>query len=499
MFIIMWRRRFATLTFSCPPVCFSAPDTRHTDKASREHMIVTRASKTGVLGGLRRFLTIPARIPEKGLVNLNGNSRFLQVSGADAALFINGLTTIKLLPKHLKKNQTTISEADVNNENIVRSISLSQELIASSNWGILHEAEEYDPKDENELPLRLGVRRDGRFGHILKANGRVFSDVFIYPSPLVPHRDAGGPNYLIEVLNKAQFKPLQAVLKLHKLRSKVEIQEVNLDSWFYYNDTEKGSEIYDLLLDNYFSNGNSKDPDSALHLARSFLQSGILFHPQVDPGSILGLAIDQRSDYFGVRIVTAKGEQPAINDLDSGISVLPYEDYCSRRIEYGIVETADFQNTSALPFECNLDWMHGINYDKGCYMGQELTIRTWTGNGTVRRVLPVKFDTPITDIADAYERLELRVVDGDDGQQDASNTPANGAPVYNPFGSSVNAPVRSRRDAGKVGEVLINNGVEGLARIEKKYFNWDEQVIKKVKVIHNGTSYTGTIDTSLWN
>lgn len=29
----------------------------------------------------------------------------------------------------------------------------------------------------------------------------------------------------------------------------------------------------------------------------------------------------------------------------------------------------------ALPLECNLDALHGVSYDKGCYLGQELTSR----------------------------------------------------------------------------------------------------------------------------
>jgi folate-binding protein YgfZ len=454
----------------------------------------------------RRFLSIPSQLPTRGLIKLNESSRFLQISGEDASSFINGLTTVKMVPTYLKKNQTTISEADINNENIVSSINISEDLIKSSNWGILHENEEFDPQNSDELPLRLGIRRDGRFAHILKANGRVFSDVFIYPTPFIISNTLGNsqPNYLIEILNKDQFKSLQMTLNLHKLRSKVDIKEINLSSWFYYDDSKKGLEVYDLLLDSYFCNGNSKDPQSANQLASDFLKTNILFaSTETDVNKINGFAIDQRMDYFGIRILTTNDVKPQlIGEENEQIHELPYEYYLGRRIKYGITETIDFQDTATLPFECNLDWMRGINYNKGCYMGQELTIRTYTGNGTVRRVLPIIFNKPIPDI-DGKERLEIRLSEEDEaaiGNNDKDQTSA-----YNPFGTSKSTesisskPIRARRDIGKVGELLLNNGERGLARIEKRSFDWDQASEKTVKIVHNGKSYLGRIDTSIWN
>lgn len=448
----------------------------------------------------RRYISIPSQIPSRGLIKLD-TSKFLQISGPDASGFINGLTTIKMLPKHLKKNQTTISAADINSANVAKSIDLSEELITSTNWGILNESEEYDPEDPEELPLRLGIRRDGRYGMILRANGRVFTDVFIYPSPFVLQEAQNEPTYLIEMLNANQFKPLQMMLKLHKLRSKVSIKELRLNSWFYYDDSQKGANLYDTLLDKYFTNSISKDPATANQLAANFINDKLLLNPELPSQSIHGFAIDQRSDYFGIRIITSEEEKEApVIDVDT----LSSEVYLSRRVQHGIVENVDFQSTATLPFECNLDWMRGINYDKGCYMGQELTIRTWTGNGTVRRVLPVVFDEKIPDLTDSYEKLELRILEekNSDGEQSENEQREQKEPVYNPFGSSASAssrPVRARRDAGKVGEVLLNDGVRGLARVEKRYFDWDQEVKKKVNIVHNGKSYRGTLDASIWN
>ena len=63
-----------------------------------------------------------------------------------------------------------------------------------------------------------------------------------------------------------------------------------------------------------------------------------------------------------------------------------------RRFENGVFETQDApKGTSLLPFECNLDYVNGLSLDKGCYVGQELTIRSFN-NGVIRkRIFPVQF------------------------------------------------------------------------------------------------------------
>jgi folate-binding protein YgfZ len=40
----------------------------------------------------------------------------------------------------------------------------------------------------------------------------------------------------------------------------------------------------------------------------------------------------------------------------------------------GITTGSEIYN--AIPLEHNLDYLHGVNFEKGCYVGQELTART---------------------------------------------------------------------------------------------------------------------------
>jgi folate-binding protein YgfZ len=49
----------------------------------------------------------------------------------------------------------------------------------------------------------------------------------------------------------------------------------------------------------------------------------------------------------------------------------------------------DFPSAHALPFECNLDYLNAVNFQKGCYLGQELTARTHYTGVIRKRLLPL--------------------------------------------------------------------------------------------------------------
>ena len=54
----------------------------------------------------------------------------------------------------------------------------------------------------------------------------------------------------------------------------------------------------------------------------------------------------------------------------------------------------DLQVEKAILLENGFDELHGIDWDKGCYMGQELTARTRYRGLIKKRLLPVRFDGP---------------------------------------------------------------------------------------------------------
>src|SRR6202007_1792868 len=54
----------------------------------------------------------------------------------------------------------------------------------------------------------------------------------------------------------------------------------------------------------------------------------------------------------------------------------------------------DFIYGDAFPHEANMDRLHGVDFDKGCYVGQEVVSRM-QHRGTARtRIVAVEFDEP---------------------------------------------------------------------------------------------------------
>lgn len=48
----------------------------------------------------------------------------------------------------------------------------------------------------------------------------------------------------------------------------------------------------------------------------------------------------------------------------------------------------------SLPLESNMDLNQGVDFRKGCYLGQELTIRTYHTGVTRKRIMPIQLSKP---------------------------------------------------------------------------------------------------------
>jgi folate-binding protein YgfZ len=63
-----------------------------------------------------------------------------------------------------------------------------------------------------------------------------------------------------------------------------------------------------------------------------------------------------------------------------------------RRLRYalGVAEGAEL--LGLLPLECNLEGLNAVSFEKGCYVGQELTARTHHRGVVRKRVVPARFE-----------------------------------------------------------------------------------------------------------
>lgn len=66
--------------------------------------------------------------------------------------------------------------------------------------------------------------------------------------------------------------------------------------------------------------------------------------------------------------------------------------YQQWRYTIGLAEGNEFLKGQSFPLEMNCDYLNGISFSKGCYVGQELTARTYHTGVTRKRIMPLIFD-----------------------------------------------------------------------------------------------------------
>lgn len=180
-----------------------------------------------------------------------------------------------------------------------------------------------------------------QFTAFLNAQGRVLYDAFIYKTA----DDA----CLVEV-DSSSLQSFIAHLKRYKLRSKFTIREV-------------GDEL-------------------SVH--------SIWDTPQATLPESVHLEPDQRSPAFGHRLLCPSDSLSSLN-LGAELKQESIEAYTRRRYQNGIGEgPKELLPEKALPMESNIDYMNGLDFHKGCYLGQELTVRTHHTGVIRKRLMPVQ-------------------------------------------------------------------------------------------------------------
>jgi len=103
--------------------------------------------------------------------------------------------------------------------------------------------------------------------------------------------------------------------------------------------------------------------------------------------------IDPRTPSMGLKLVVSKNAKPKIPDNFISVSSEYYETF---RFLHGVPSHPhELHSDKTLPLEANMDWLQGISYEKGCYVGQELVARTHFQGQIRKRIIPF-YVTPST-------------------------------------------------------------------------------------------------------
>ncbi len=92
--------------------------------------------------------------------------------------------------------------------------------------------------------------------------------------------------------------------------------------------------------------------------------------------------------------------------------------YDLHRLKLGVPGPADWGTEKTYPIEANFDLLNGIDFKKGCFVGQETTSRMKRRGAVRNRMLPVSFDGPPpasgTEVLNG-ERRAGEILSGQDG------------------------------------------------------------------------------------
>jgi folate-binding protein YgfZ len=104
--------------------------------------------------------------------------------------------------------------------------------------------------------------------------------------------------------------------------------------------------------------------------------------------------VDPRLPALGVRIILPRAEmQPQLTE--AGFTETEFAEYDRLRLALGVPDgSRDLVVDKSILLEARFDELNGIDWDKGCYVGQELTARTRYRGLVKRRLMPVAIDGP---------------------------------------------------------------------------------------------------------
>ena len=104
--------------------------------------------------------------------------------------------------------------------------------------------------------------------------------------------------------------------------------------------------------------------------------------------------VDPRLPALGARAILPRDEAKALF-ADAGISEAEFDGYDRLRLSLGIPDgTRDLVPEKTILLEAGFDELNGVDWQKGCYIGQELTARTKYRGLIKRRLMPVRIEGP---------------------------------------------------------------------------------------------------------
>ncbi|MCC7259676.1 MAG: folate-binding protein YgfZ [Alphaproteobacteria bacterium] len=197
--------------------------------------------------------------------------------------------------------------------------------------------------------------------------------------------------------------------------------------------TPQGKYLHDFLIvkhgDAYWLDcEHARIDDLKKRLSMYRLRSKVVIEDKGDTHAVLAIFpsplreeeiffLDPRHPALGMRAIV---ERSHLAELTRDWQPRAFEEYDRARIALCIPESGiDLLPEKSFPLECNLEELRGVDFEKGCYVGQEVTTRTKRRGVVRKKLFPVTVDGPLPApgtpiMADGKEAGYIR--SGRDGQ-----------------------------------------------------------------------------------
>lgn len=181
------------------------------------------------------------------------------------------------------------------------------------------------------------------YGALLSPQGKIMFDFFVAET---------GNGYLFDCAASKKDELVKRLI-FYRLRAKMEIEDL--------------SERFKVLA---IWGGGDEGLGADAGAARAF-DGGVLYR-------------DPRVAEMGVRAMVPR-------DLVISGESVPEADYHAHRIAVGVADSdRDLASGDLFPHEANFDQFHGVDFAKGCYVGQEVVSRMeHRGTGARKRIVPI--------------------------------------------------------------------------------------------------------------
>jgi folate-binding protein YgfZ len=294
------------------------------------------------------------------------------------------------------------------------------------------------------------------YAAVLGANGRVAHDAFF-------HREMGeGPSggALLADLPAATFEDAVKLLTKMRLRARVTLDDAGED----FAVVAVGGDEHARSATSYSRADEINDePTPSTSASASSLLAFLPPDPRLPSLGLRGVlprAVAEALIEGGAEMARTHGSGGALIGAGAGEEKTSARadneasDEAYRRLRYalGVAEGAEL--VGLMPLECNLEGLNAVSFEKGCYVGQELTARTHHRGVVRKRVVPARFEG-----TNASSSARGGPVDVAPGTRLFPHTSPDD-PNANPALHSRNTSTRAPKPAGSV---VASSGDVGLA------------------------------------